>query len=89
MDNSSCINLNLENIWESWRKFRKGKTISAELDELQYYLENNLYQLYLDLNSGQYSSRQRLTPNVTGSSSIRILETAPPSLSGTLAVVLI
>ncbi|MDP3696992.1 MAG: hypothetical protein Q8R55_03060 [Candidatus Taylorbacteria bacterium] len=59
MDNSSCIdfsciNLKLENIWESWRKFRKGKTISSELDEFQYYLERNLYQLYLDLNSGQY-----------------------------------
>ena len=43
----------MENIWESWRKFRKGKR-SAELDEFQYYLERNLYQLYLDLNSGQY-----------------------------------
>ncbi|MDP3696950.1 MAG: reverse transcriptase domain-containing protein [Candidatus Taylorbacteria bacterium] len=54
MDNSSCMDLKLENIWESWRKFRKGKTISVELDEFQYYLERNLYQLYLDLNSGQY-----------------------------------
>ncbi len=59
MDNSSCIDspcldLSLENIWKSWQKFRKGKAVSAELDEFQYYLERNLYQLYLDLNSGQY-----------------------------------
>lgn len=28
--------------------------MSSELDEFQYYLERNLYQLYIDLNNGQY-----------------------------------
>ena len=54
MDNSSCIDLSLVNVWQSWFKFRKGKKRSWELEEFSYYLESNLHQLYLDLNSGQY-----------------------------------
>lgn len=48
------IDLSLSNVWGSWYKFRKGKKSSLELEKFTYYLEGNLYQLYLDLNNAQY-----------------------------------
>jgi len=51
---SSCIDLSLSNVWQSYFKFKKGKKLSCELDEFNYYLEENLHKLYLDLNNGKY-----------------------------------
>lgn len=48
------IDLSLNNVWQSWFKFRRGKRRIKELEEFQYYLENNLWRLYLDLNEGGY-----------------------------------
>ncbi len=53
MGNSS-INLSLANIWQSWYKFRRGKKSSKELECFTYYLEQNLRQLWSDLNNGNY-----------------------------------
>lgn len=53
MGNSS-INLSLANIWQSWYKFRRGKKSSKELEYFTYYLEQNLRQLWSDLNNGNY-----------------------------------
>ncbi len=42
--------MSLENIWQSWFKFRSGKKHNFELDQFAYNLENNLYNIYRDLN---------------------------------------
>lgn len=51
---SVSIDLSLANIWLSWKRFRQGKKSTKELEYFTYYLENNLYQLYFDLNNGKY-----------------------------------
>ena len=53
MGNSS-INLSLANIWQSWYKFRRDKKSSKELEYFTYYLEQNLHQLWSDLNNENY-----------------------------------
>ena len=54
MIGSESIDLSLKNIWVSWRQFRKGKKTTDELHHFQYYLERNLFELFQDLNSGNY-----------------------------------
>ena len=51
---SDSIDLGLENIWRSWLAFKKGKRQTAEFHEFQYFLEKNLFNLYRDLNNGEY-----------------------------------
>lgn len=53
MGNDS-IDLSLANIWNSWFKFKQGKKRTKELEYFQYYLEKNLYALYIDINDGNY-----------------------------------
>lgn len=48
------IDFSLNNIWHSWFKFKSGKKITKEFDYFQYYLEDNLWWLYLDLNQNTY-----------------------------------
>ena len=48
------INLSLNDIWESWFKFIKGKKKTKELDYFQYNLEENLRRICFDLNEGKY-----------------------------------
>lgn len=48
------INLSLANIWQCWYLFKAGKRKSAEIDMFEYYLEKNLYNLYCELNNGNY-----------------------------------
>lgn len=54
MTGNTSIDLSLKNIWHCYHLFRRGKKITKELDLFQYYLEENLYQLYLDLHYGSY-----------------------------------
>ncbi len=49
------IDLSLNNIWQSWFKFRQGKRKIKELEDFQYFLEDNLWRLYLDLNKNNYT----------------------------------
>lgn len=51
---SSFIDLSLSNIWQSWFKFKRGKKLSQELQQFNYYLEENLFALYGELNEGSY-----------------------------------
>lgn len=51
---SVSIDISLENIWQSWFDFRRGKRRTLELDYFQYFLEGNLYQIFTDLNRGTY-----------------------------------
>lgn len=48
------MDLSLENIWQSWFAFRKGKRATRELHAFQYELERNLRELHEDFNSGAY-----------------------------------
>lgn len=48
------IDFSLNNIWESWFKFIRGKKKTKELDYFQYHLEENLRRIHLDLNKGAY-----------------------------------
>lgn len=54
MIGNMSIDLSLKNIWNSWFVFRKGKHSTSELNYFQYYLEKNLYSLFVDLNLGRY-----------------------------------
>ena len=54
MMGNDCIDISLKNIWQSWFAFRKGKKPSKDIDEFQFYLEENLFQLFRDLNTGRY-----------------------------------
>lgn len=54
MIGNMSIDLSLKNTWNSWFVFRKGKHSTVELNYFQYYLEKNLYSLFVDLNSGRY-----------------------------------
>ena len=49
------IDFSLSNLWRSWFKFRRGKRKIKELENFQYYLEDNLWRLYLDLNEQRYA----------------------------------
>lgn len=51
---SSFIDLSLSNIWQSWFKFKRRKKLSQELQQFNYYLEENLFALYSELNEGSY-----------------------------------
>ncbi len=51
---SESIEISLESIWNSWFAFRKGKRVTNELHSFQYYLEENLMQLYKELDSSTY-----------------------------------
>ena len=51
---SSSIDLSLSNIWKSWFKFKRGKKLTQELQRFNYYLEENLFALYHELNNGSY-----------------------------------
>jgi len=48
------IDLSLNNIWQSWFKFKKEKKTTKEFIYFQYYLEDNLWRLYLDLYQNTY-----------------------------------
>jgi retron-type reverse transcriptase len=54
MISNSSIDLSLSNIYKSWYKFRKSKKRTAELEKFQYHLEENLRELYFDLNNKKY-----------------------------------
>ena len=48
------INLRLENIFQSWFAYRKGKRTTQSLDFFQFYLEKELTGLWFDLNNSTY-----------------------------------
>lgn len=51
---SVSIDLSLSNIWGSWFKFKRGKKSSREIEWFNYYLENNLHKLCVELNNERY-----------------------------------
>lgn len=54
MTGNESIDFSLENIWQSWFSFRKGKQSTPELERFQYYLEQNLSELAADLQNNTY-----------------------------------
>ncbi len=50
--------ISLENLFQAWNEFKKGKRKRRDVQEFERFLEDNLFQLYLDL-------KDRLTSMVT------------------------
>jgi RNA-directed DNA polymerase len=48
------LDVSISNLWYAWRKFRKGKSRTAELEAFTYYLEYNLFHLAEVLQSDSY-----------------------------------
>ena len=49
------IDLSLANVWRSWYLFRRGKKQRQELSNFSFNLENNILEIYLELNKGTYT----------------------------------
>lgn len=52
------IDFGLENIWNVWKDFRKGKRVSEEMHVFIYNLESRLFKLHQDLINGKYRHGQ-------------------------------
>ncbi|MBI3443694.1 group II intron reverse transcriptase domain-containing protein [Candidatus Woesebacteria bacterium] len=48
------IDVSLQNIWQAWYIFRRGKKRTADFDAFSYNLEANFFQLYQELTDGSY-----------------------------------
>jgi len=48
------MNISIHNIWHCWKLFRKGKSDTKELQDFEYELEENLFQLHGNLNRRIY-----------------------------------
>ncbi len=47
--------VSLENLFLAWKEFRKGKTSSPDIQEFDFYLEDNIFQLHEELKSHRYT----------------------------------
>ncbi|MEK7154421.1 MAG: reverse transcriptase domain-containing protein [Patescibacteria group bacterium] len=45
---------NLENLFLAWREFKRGKSKKLDVQEFEFNLEDNLFQLHGELKSGTY-----------------------------------
>jgi RNA-directed DNA polymerase len=52
------IDLSIQNVWDSWFAFRRGKRPTHELESFCYNLETQLWELYQDLYNGTYRHGQ-------------------------------
>ena len=50
--------MGLGSVWKAWFAFRKGKHMTDEMHKFQYHLEDQLLELYRDLNNGTYKHGQ-------------------------------
>ncbi len=46
---------NLNNVFDAWKEFRRGKSSKADVMFFENHLEDNLFDLYRDLSEGVYS----------------------------------
>src|SRR3989344_2093226 len=44
----------LSNVFEAWKKFRRGKGIKKDIMDFEMHLEDNLFLLYNDLKNFSY-----------------------------------
>ena len=65
MIGKESIDLGLKNIYQSWFRYRKGKTPSYDLDCFKYNLEVELHGLYHDLVNSTYGHGDYRKFNVT------------------------
>jgi len=54
----------LENLFLAWREFRKGKTNKIDVQEFEFNLEDNLFELYQELKSKTYQHSHYTAFNV-------------------------
>lgn len=48
------MDISVEELWNSWVRFRRGKRRTAELDDFAYHLEEHLFSLEEELRNGTY-----------------------------------
>lgn len=48
--------ISLENLFSAWREFRRGKRKKAEVQQFEFNLEDNLFQLHRELEEKTYQS---------------------------------
>lgn len=46
--------INIENLYNAWNEFKKGKRHKADVQEFEFNLEDNLFKLYWILKNGYY-----------------------------------
>jgi len=56
--------ISLENLFLAWQEFRKGKTNKIDVQEFEFNLEDNLFELHQELKSGTYQHSHYATFNV-------------------------
>lgn len=49
--------ISLENLFLAWKEFRRGKRKKPEVQQFEFNLEDNIFQLHNDLKSGEYQPR--------------------------------
>jgi len=48
------MNISIHNIWQCWYLFKKGKSKTKDLQDFEYELEKNLFQLHHELHQKTY-----------------------------------
>lgn len=46
--------ISLKNLFLAWKEFKKGKTAKIDVQEFEFNLEENIFQLHDDLKSKRY-----------------------------------
>ncbi len=46
--------ISIENLYNAWNQFKKGKRHKTDVQEFEFYLEDNLFKLHWMLNNGYY-----------------------------------
>ena len=46
--------ISLDNLFSAWKEFKKGKTNKLDVQEFEFNLEENIFQLYNDLKNNRY-----------------------------------
>jgi len=46
--------ISLDNLFSAWKEFKKGKTSKSDVQEFEFNLEDNLFQIHEELKSKKY-----------------------------------
>ena len=65
MDNSFSKIISLENLFKSWKEFRRGKRKKLDVQEFEQYLEDNLFELHNELKNKTYRHSDYTSFNIS------------------------
>ncbi|MBD3330009.1 hypothetical protein GF354_00595 [Candidatus Peregrinibacteria bacterium] len=74
MTGKDIEHIELNDIWESWWQYKKGKKKTPEFYQFEYYLENNLSKIYQDITNRTYTHSEYRTFSVCDNKPRRITE---------------